>query len=196
MKSYAIADRDALPDEGRFLSTISEVVEAGVDYIQLRAKGLEGAALMRLGERCREIVSSATVFLVNGRADVAAACGADGVHLPSTGLPVEAVRAISTGLIAGRSCHNLADVARAKGEGADYVLLGPVFSPRSKSSAAKISLGDLRTAAGQIPTFALGGIALENVRELRGLGLAGIAAITMFMIDRPLGPVVSAVRSM
>ena len=196
MKSYAIADIDAMPDENRFLKALAEIADAGVDTIQLRAKSLQGRELMRLAERCRAIIPSNTLFLINGRSDIAVACDADGVHLPSTGLPAHAVRAISPSMIVGRSCHSLTDVEQAKGEGADYVLLGPVFSTRSKSAEGRISLSELRSAAAEIPTFALGGISRENIAQLRGLGLAGVAAITMFMSDRPLEPIMSAVRSM
>lgn len=196
MKSYAIADIDAMPDENQFLKALAEIADAGVDTIQLRAKSLEGRDLMRLAERCRAAIPSTTLFLVNGRTDVAVACGADGVHLPSAGLPASAVRAISPSLVVGRSCHSLSDVARAKGERADYILLGPVFATRSKSTEGRISSSNLRSAAAEIPTFALGGISRDNIAQLRGLGLAGVAAITMFMSDRPLEPIVSAVRAM
>jgi thiamine-phosphate pyrophosphorylase len=195
MKSYAIADFDSVPRESEFFRRVSELSHHGVDYIQLRSKELGGAALLRAADRCRALIpEGGPRFVVNGRPDVAAASGADGVHLPSRGMPVEAARSVGPSLIVGRSCHSLRDAAAARTEGADYILLGPVFPVRSKAGDPAVTLEELREAAAQVRTFALGGLSIENLARLCGSGLEGVAAITMFLLDRPLAPIVRAVR--
>src|SRR5687767_94254 len=124
MKCYAIADTEREPDE-RFFSRIADLVEAGVDFIQLRAKTVDDRLAHEIALRCRRLVSKSARLLVNRRADLALAVGADGVHLPAQGIPAAAVRALGPHLMVGRSCHSLLDCRAAAEEGVDYILLGP-----------------------------------------------------------------------
>lgn len=195
MKTYAIADFGAVPDEGEFLGRLSELCECGIDFIQLRAKNLEAATLMGLAASCRSLIPrGGPLFLINGRPDVASAAGADGVHLPSRGMPAAAARAVDPSLIVGRSCHSLDESEAARREGVDYILLGPVFPVRSKRGEPAVTVEELRAASAGVKTFALGGISLANLPQLCGSGLEGIAAITMYLMDRPLLPIVRAVK--
>jgi thiamine-phosphate pyrophosphorylase len=195
VKAYAIANVDDAVDE-RFFTRVADLTDAGVDLIQLRAKTLPGRELFGLATRMRAITAGRTSFLVNARADVAIAAGADGVHLPARGMPVETVRSLSRRLVIGRSCHSPGDVAAATAAGCDYVLLGPVFDTRSKPGSAAISRSDLvSAAAGSCDVYALGGVSLENLEQLRGTGIAGVAGITLFMRDEPVGAIVEAVRA-
>jgi thiamine-phosphate pyrophosphorylase len=197
MQAYAIANLDSSPD-AQFLRRVEEAVAAGVDYLQLRGPDLTAGALSHAAKACAAAVQgSSTKFLVNRRADVAAATGADGVHLPAAGVSVAAVRRVSPFPIVGRSCHSVAECEAARAEGADYVLLGPLFDPRSKEGKGRVTLEDLRAAAALgIPVFALGGISRDNMQRLRGIPLQGIAAITLFMEDRPLAPLMEEIRAL
>lgn len=197
MQSYAIANCDSEPDEGYFLR-VRELVEAGIEWIQLRAKSLEDARVYAIGQKLRDLTrGGSTRLMVNSRADIAAAISADGVHLPARGLPITAARMLGGGLIVGRSCHSVEDCREAADQGADYVLLGPVFSPRSKPGAGRITREDLAAAAGLgAPVFALGGLTRENMQTLRDLNIAGIAAITLFMSDRSPAEIVRMVRAL
>jgi thiamine-phosphate diphosphorylase len=195
VKSHAIASIDDSPDD-HFFTRIAELAEAGVDAIQLRGKSLEGRALFEVALRVRALTAGKSAFLVNGRADVAMAARADGVHLPGHGSPVAMVRALSKELILGRSCHSRAEVQIATDAGCDYVLYGPVFDTRSKPGSAAVSRADLMAAAVQsCDLYALGGISRENLHELAGTGIAGVAAITLFMRDSPVREIVEAVRA-
>jgi Thiamine monophosphate synthase len=99
--------------------------------------------------------------------------------------------------IVGRSCHSVDDVRVAAAQNADYVVLGPVFSARSKVSPAAISVSELvEAAASGVPVFAVGGVSMENLEQLRGVPIAGVAAITMFMKDEPLDSILEAVRKL
>lgn len=197
MKSYAIASLHARADE-TFRTRVCEVIECGVDYLQLRAPGLAARHFSEAAEFCAQrIRGTATRLLIGRRADIALSAGADGVHLPAAGLPVFAVRSIGPKLMVGRSTHSWEGCRAAAAEGADYAFIGPVFAPRSKSGGARI-LDDeiLRAAAAGIPVFVLGGISVDNMSRFRGMPIAGIAAITLYMDDRPLGPIVEAVREL
>ena len=195
MKSYAIANADGPPDE-QFFRRVADLADAGVETIQLRARTLEGGDLFEVATRMRAITEGKSSFLVNGRADVAIASRADGVHLPARGLPVALVRSLGEHLIVGRSCHTRADVKAAAEAGCGYVLFGPLFETRSKPGSSAISRADLMAAtANSCDVYALGGLCLENLSQLAGSGIAGIAGITLFMRDTPIEEIVEAIRA-
>jgi thiamine-phosphate pyrophosphorylase len=153
------------------------------DWIQIREKDLKDRELAMLVRRVLR-AAPGKLILVNTRADIAMACGAHGVHLPSDSLaPSELRRIVPAGFRIGVSCHTKADVARAAREGADYVVFGPVFAPLSKPAAGPaVGLEGLADAcrASPIPVLALGGITEENAPGCLAAGAAGIAAITLF----------------
>ncbi len=196
MKSYAIADVDLMP-RGELFARIGRLSRAGVDMLQLRAKRLDDRSLYELAITCRGLVSGPTRFLVNGRVDVAAAVGADGVHLPSNGLPASAVRAVIPEQVIGVSCHSVEDCRKACRDGADYVLLGSVFEPRSKAGEGRVTMEELREAAGLgVEVYALGGLSMSNLHHFRNEPLAGIAAISLWMTDEPLESALEEVRAL
>jgi len=197
MKSYVIADLQQEPDES-FFDRLRALIHHEVDFIQLRARPVDDMALLNVARRCRRLtLGSETKLLVNKRADIAASAEADGTHLPSDGLPAAAIRELWPELLLGRSCHSLDECRSAAEEKIDYILFGPVFNPRSKKGSEPRGLEELRRASSfGIPPFALGGISIENLSELRGYRLEGIAAVTMFMKDVPVAQVVEAVRAL
>lgn len=193
MKAFAIAAIDQEPDQA-FFEKIAEISAAGVDFLLLRDKALPDPVRWRTAERCRELIHSPVRFLVHGKADIARVVGADGVHLPGDGPPIEPIREGGARIV-GRSCHSVADCARAAAEGANYALLGPLFPPRSKSGERLITREDLVEAAKlEIDIYALGGISMENLHVLSGSGAAGVAAVSLFLTDRPLEPIMEAIR--
>jgi len=196
MKSHVVAQYagDSSP---AFFERIERLASLRVDYIQLRAPELSAAELYETGRRCRELIGPATKFVINRRYDIAVGCAADGVHLPGHGLPVTAVRQSAPQLTVGRSCHSLSDCTDAVAEGSDYALLGPVFDTRSKASKGRIRPSSLRAAVSLgIEIFALGGVSRDNLSLLRDTGIAGVAAITLFMEDEPLEEIVEEVRTL
>jgi thiamine-phosphate pyrophosphorylase len=130
---------------------------------------------------------------VNDRLDVALAARADGVHLGGSSLPVVEVRAwlrregarleVTEDFLVGRSCHSMAEAQQAEGDGASYIIFGPVYATPSKAHyGAPQGLERLAEVcrAVQIPVLAIGGITAENARACLQAGAAGIAAIRMF----------------
>lgn len=177
----AISDRVRLAGLGiEMADWLRAAGEAGLGAVQLREKDLDDRALYDLTRLARSILPPAVRLLVNGRLDVALAAGADGVHLPADGAPAAALRArFGSSVLIGRSAHTVAEVERARDEGADYATFGPVYPTPGKG--APVAPGELaRAAASGLPVYALGGITLERFDELAMAGSVGIAAIRLF----------------
>lgn len=132
----------------------------------------------------RAAVSTDARIIVNTRMDVALAAGAAGLHLPSGSPPPDRWRKIAPpGFLIGASCHTIDDVRTAAQRGADYVVFGPIFAPRSKSTDLKPRGLDLLEEAARsisIPVLALGGITSGNIEACVERGAAGIAGISLF----------------
>ncbi len=180
---YYITDRKQAGQS--LLPLISRAVANGVHFIQIREKDLPDRELFELA--CCAVtlaVRTKCRILVNGRADVALAAGAHGVHLPSTGLRISDLRPwVPRGFLIGVSAHSLRDALRASAEGADYVLLGPVFPTESKLRyGPPLGLSYLRRVCSRVPlpVLGLGGISEDKVADVLATGAAGVAGITMF----------------
>jgi thiamine-phosphate pyrophosphorylase len=178
---YAITDRHQL--NRPVLECIRGLLEAGVDLLQIREKDLPARELYELTAAVLALPNPHhTRILVNERADVALAAGAQGVHLPAKGPSPERLRAIAPpGFLVGVSCHSAAEVRQAEREKADFAVLGPVFDTPSKRAYGRpLGASALQQAVNgcTIPVLALGGITLQNYCECRVA--AGIAGISLF----------------
>ncbi len=162
------------------LDVARRAVGDGVEMIQIRAKELSARALATLVRAAVGLQSSK--ILVNTRADVALACGAHGVHLPSHSISPAVIRKITPrGFLIGVSCHTIPELRAAESEGADFVVYGPVFASITKS-VTPIGLDALREAvsAVRLPVYALGGVTRENAPLCTQAGAAGVAGISLF----------------
>ena len=177
MLRYYITDRRAA---GGIDCVFDVIAGGGFDYVQIREKDLSARALLSVVERAVVIARPQGIrVLVNERADVAMAAGADGVHLPSNSIAPSRIE----GMLVAVSCHSVADVVRAEREHASFVVLGPVFDTASKRAfGAPLGLDVLREAcaAVKIPVLALGGVSQGRVAECVAAGAAGVAGIGMF----------------
>ena len=122
------------------------------------------------------------LFIVNDRADVALAVGADGVHVGRDDLaPADARRIVGPDLLLGCSTHNAEQLAAADAQPVDYVAIGPMFGTRSKENPEPVvgieNLPALRRLTGK-PLAAIGGVSLENAGELLAAGADSLAAIS------------------
>ncbi|HME01077.1 MAG TPA: thiamine phosphate synthase [Terriglobia bacterium] len=184
MKLCYITDRHAL-EPLPLLSRVLEAIGAGIDLVQVREKDLATRPLLALVQAAVEAARDRrTQVIVNDRLDVALAGGAAGVHLGTQSMPARAVREhVPPGFLVGVSCHSLQDALAAEADGADYVVLGPVFETLSKLRyGPPLGLEELREAAAQvkIPVLALGGVTVGRVPECLSAGASGIAGISIF----------------
>ena len=175
--------RTASDEITRLESWLDEAIGA-VDAIQIRERDLDGRQWLALAghvvERSR---GTRTRVLVNDRADVALAAGADGVHLRADGPEVARVRRLGpSAWIVGRSVHGLEEI-RAHA-GADYLLFGTVFPTASKLAEAPTQgldgLAEAVRATGR-PVLAIGGITPARAAACAAAGAAGVAGISLFL---------------
>jgi thiamine-phosphate pyrophosphorylase len=174
---------------------LAEVVEeclgAGLRALQLREKDLGVRDLLGLASELREGTRRhGARLLVNDRADVALAVGADGVQRTHASLPVAALRRIAAPpFLIGASVHSEAEAREAVAEGADFLVFGPVYDTPSKQRYGPPqgleALGRLAVVVDR-PVLAIGGITPPRVREVLGVGAAGVAVISAILgAERP-----------
>jgi thiamine-phosphate pyrophosphorylase len=177
MKRYYITDRHAVGGFRQLLEVIRDQFHLGVELVQIREKDLTGRELFEFTLAVLEVRSAQQVrgerarVLVNTRADIARATGADGVHLPS-----DAPKETLPGLFVARSCHTLEEVRAAA---ADVVVFGPVFETPHKGGALGLSQLKAACLLGK-PVYALGGVDWDNAASCFRAGAAGVAGIRMF----------------
>jgi thiamine-phosphate pyrophosphorylase len=205
IKFYYITDRRSLavPTEASLLRRVSKIIALGVDFIQIREKDLPDRSLFditrRIVKMAREIPRpSRCRVLVNGRADIAVAASADGVHLASSGFKILDIRSwIPKKFIVGVSAHSMREIRSACADGADYILLGHVFPTASKEGMGPaLGIEFLRRACieSAAPVLALGGITAERIPEVLQAGAAGIAGISLFQKDAELSRIISTIK--
>lgn len=185
---------------GDLASYFAQAAAASIDLIQIREPGLSAGELLAVTRAALEAANgTSTRILVNDRLDVALAAGADGVHLPVRGFPLEQVRRECPGLLIGVSTHTLGELRHAADHGADFAVFGPVFAPRSKPAGTPpVGLDRLAEAirAVTLPVLALGGLSEETALPCLRTGAAGLAAITLFQQTGDLRRTVRKLRSL
>jgi thiamine-phosphate pyrophosphorylase len=164
------------------ISLTHRCIAGGADCIQLRAKDIQDDKLFALAVEFVEACKAGGVLsMINDRADIAVAAGADGVHLGQNDLPIEQVRKLQLApLIIGRSTHSPKQLQAACSELPTYVSLGPVFATGTKPTAQPVGLDyvkqGLGTLAGTgIGHVAIGGITLDNVEDVSIAGAEAVA---------------------
>ncbi|ACF46044.1 MAG: thiamine phosphate synthase [Prosthecochloris sp.] len=160
-----------------------EALKGGTGMIQLRHKNASGHDLftwaLSIGKMCRRY---GALFIVNDRLDIALAAGADGVHLGQNDLPIDVARKLlPSPAIIGCSVSSVHEALDAQQKGADYIGLGHIFPTGSKQKEnAPLGPEYIRTVkqSVDIPLIAIGGIGLDNAREVMSNGADGLAVIS------------------
>lgn len=178
-------------DSERFAGRVQSLFESGVDIVQLRDKHASDRQLYHCARIAADIARRLDrCFIVNDRADIAAAVHAAGVHLGQDELPVEAARRIvGGGQLIGVSTHTIEQARAAVLDGADYIGCGPTFTSTTKSFDAFPGLAFLREVATEIslPAFAIGGIEEDAVATVMQTGIHGIAVASAILhAEHPL----------
>jgi thiamine-phosphate pyrophosphorylase len=178
---YAILD----PEQTKVRAAetvLLELLEAGIQCLQLRAKAMPPREFLRLACAARRLThSSACRLIVNDRVDIALACDADGVHLGQEDLPLHAARKLMSGKIIGISTHDVEQAREAEAGGADYIGFGPIFGTATKEtgySARGLEMLRRVRVVVSIPIVAIGGITEGNVKQVWQAGADSVAIIS------------------
>lgn len=181
MLLYAVTDR-AWTGEQTLYQQVEHALKGGVTCVQLREKDLPEAEFLaearEIGALCR---AYGVPFIINDDVEIALACGADGVHVGQSDMEAGRVRAaVGEGMMVGVSARTVEEALAARRAGADYLGVGAVFATTTKLDAEAVSrqtLADI-CAAVDIPVTAIGGIGKDNILELSGTGIDGVALVS------------------
>jgi thiamine-phosphate pyrophosphorylase len=177
---YLVTDERQEPETRR--RVVAEALAAGVRVVQLRDKAAMGGVFFReavaLAALCHE---HQAILIVNDRADVAVAAGADGVHVGQDDLPLPAARqVVGPDLLVGVSASFVDEVVAAEREGADYAGFGAMFPTPTKLDAEYAGPALLAQARArvQLPLVAIGGITAQNAAEVLAAGPELLAVVS------------------
>lgn len=181
LRLYAVTDRGWVGKKTLY-EQIEEALKGGVTIVQLREKNLDTAAFIEEAVKVKELCHRYNVpLIINDNVTVALKSGADGVHVGIEDTPVEEIRkAVPYGFIIGATAKTVEQARSAERQGADYLGVGAVFPSPTKKNAVRITKEQLKeiSLSVAIPTVAIGGITLDNVDELSGGGMDGIAVVS------------------
>ena len=178
---YAVTDRHWL--NGRTLvDVVKESLDGGVTMIQLREKSLDEGKFLEEAKELQALCRERHVpFIVNDNVDIAKAMDADGVHVGQDDMAALDARAkLGPDKLIGVSAHTVEEALLAEKQGADYLGVGAVFPTSSKSDVGEMSYETLKAIckAVSIPVVAIGGIHKDNILQLRGTGVDGVALVS------------------
>lgn len=178
---YAVTDRHWL--NGRTLrEVVKESLDGGATFVQLREKTLDDETFLQEAKELQQLCREYDVpFVINDNVDIAIKMNADGVHVGQSDREAGDVRAkLGPDKIVGVSAGTVEEAILAEKRGADYLGVGAVFPTGSKDDAVDVPFDTLKAIceAVSIPVVAIGGISCENVKELAGSGICGVAVIS------------------
>lgn len=182
LRLYLVTDQQSL--RGRSLTdVVLAAVQGGVTCVQLREKDLCSRDFVALALVVKDLLAPMGVPLViNDRIDVALACGAQGVHLGQSDMPIELARQmLPPEVFIGLSVESLNDVTHAAGQPVDYLGVSPIYAtPTKTDTAAPWGLAGLRQvrAMTALPLVAIGGVHLSNAAEVLLAGADGLAVVS------------------
>ena len=180
---YLVTDNSE--DVDKFLNTIEEAIKGGVTVVQIREKTADTLDFYNLALKVKEITSKYDVpLIVNDRVDIALAIDADGVHVGQSDMPCDVTRKlIGQNKILGVSAATVKEAEKAESDGADYIGTGAVFPTATKDDADSVTKDELIEIVKSIdiPVVAIGGINLDNARELNCTGIAGLSVVSAIM---------------
>lgn len=166
---------------------VRRLAEGGASIIQLREKTMAAREFYEEARIAQLVARQYSIkLIINDRADIAAAIGADGVHLGQDDLPVSAAREmLGPKAIIGLSTHNLGQAQEAVRLPVDYIAVGPIFSTVTKADTAQVlglaGLKAIRQEVGEVPLVAIGGISVELARQVIDAGASAIALINALL---------------
>jgi thiamine-phosphate pyrophosphorylase len=181
---YGIIDLGYI-DIGDCSRIAGQMLQGGVDLIQLRGKGKPIGELTDLAAKLHEIIGrSETPLIVNDHVEIAAKVPVEGVHVGQDDESIQSARQIAgRDLIVGRSTHSLDQARAAQREGADYIGFGPVFPTPTKPDYEPIGLKDIKRVHAEvtIPIFCIGGINIDNLQSVIDAGANRVVMVSALL---------------
>lgn len=178
---YGVTDRKWLNGR-RLTEVVKESLEGGATMIQLREKNLDEARFLQEAKELQSLCRTFKVpFIVNDNVDIALEMDADGIHVGQSDMEAGEVREkLGPDKILGVSAQTVEQAVLAEKRGADYLGVGAVFPTGSKDDAVEVDFDTLKAIceAVTIPVVAIGGITRDNVTQLSGSGICGVAVIS------------------
>ena len=181
---YLVTDRHWTKDQS-LVEQVEAGLKGGVTMVQLREKNLSDEEFLLKALELKELTTTYKVpFMINDNVWVAIQSDADGIHIGQDDLPADEVRKlVGEEKILGVSVQTVEQAQIAKRQGADYLGVGTVFSTDTKKDAKHVPLQVLKEIceAVNLPVVAIGGIDEDNVDELTGSGICGVAVVSAIL---------------
>ena len=186
---YAVTDRSWL-NGATLYSQVEEAIRGGATFIQLREKTLEEKQFLEEAIKINELCKRYQVpFVINDNVEIAIKANADGVHIGQNDRPIKEVRTLlGPEKVIGVSAQTVEQAILAEKGGANYIGVGAVFHTNSKVDAKDVSYKTLKSIckAVSIPVIAIGGIGADNVAQLAGSGICGVAVISAIFAQKDI----------
>ena len=184
LRLYLVTNRyqDSLES---FLEKVETACRSGVTIIQLREKNLTTNQYYQLAKQVKEITDAYQVpLIIDDRLDICLAVDAAGLHIGDDELPVSVARQVlGPEKILGVTAKTVKRALEAETSGADYLGTGAIFPTTTKENAPITLISTLKTICQRvaIPVVAIGGLTSENIDQLIGTGIAGVAVVRDLM---------------
>ena len=190
MLLYAVTDQMWLKEGETLGDVVESVLQNGATFLQIREKDLAQDAFEAEAERLKTLCAQHGVpFVVNDSVEIALQCDADGVHVGQSDIKGRDIRAmIGPDKILGISAGTVEEAVAAEKAGADYIGVGAIFTTSTKNTARNMTMEQLKeiVSSVSIPVVAIGGISAENILQLRGSGVDGVAVVSaIFAAEDP-----------
>ena len=186
---YAVTDRSWLNGETLY-SQVEKALKGGATFMQLREKDLDEESFLKEAVEIKELCRKYGVpFVINDNVDIALSMDADGVHVGQSDMEALDVRAkLGPDKIIGVSAQTVEQALLAEKHGADYLGVGAVFHTSTKLDADDVSFETLKAIcqAVSIPVVAIGGITRDNLMELKGSDIAGVAVVSAIFAQKDI----------
>ncbi len=190
MLLYVVTDQMWLKDGEALGDVVESVLQNGATFLQIREKDLALDAFGAEAERLKTLCAQHGVpFVVNDSIEIALQCDADGVHVGQSDIKGRDIRSlIGVDKILGISAGTVEEAVAAEKAGADYIGVGAIFGTSTKKNARNMTMDRLKEIVSSvaIPVVAIGGISAENILQLCGSGVDGVAVVSaIFAAEDP-----------
>jgi thiamine-phosphate pyrophosphorylase len=163
----------------------AQMIEGGVDLIQLRGKNKSIGELVDLAAELHDFMAkSSTPLIVNDYAEIARQRPAEGVHVGQDDDSIEIVRQkVVRNILVGKSTHSLEQARAAQREGADYIGFGPIFATPTKPDYTPVGLEDIKRVHAEVnlPIFCIGGINIDNLQSVIDAGAKRVVMVSALL---------------